>query len=105
MEIAKTIVQQVIALDPWAFGAYGATKLFEIPECSKYAGGLMFTVNGKKHKGNVLIFLKWSDVYKIVFMSEDGVPVKEVDEVYCDMLVDVLDFIEFGDRSIRLNGL
>ena len=82
MEIAKTIVQQVIALDPWAFGAYGATKLFEIPECSKYAGGLMFTVNGKKHKGNVLIFLKWSDVYKIVFMSEDGSPVKEVDEVY-----------------------
>ena len=104
MDIAKTIVQQVIALDPWAFGAYGATKLSEISECSKYAGGLMFTVNGKKHKGNVLIFLKWSDVYKIVFMSEDGVPVREVDEIYCDMLVDVLDYIEFGDQSIRLNG-
>jgi len=105
MEIAKTIVQQVIALDPWAFGAYGATKLCEIPECSKYAGGLIFTANGKKHKGNVLIFLKWSDVYKIVFMSEEGIPVKEVEEVYCDMLVDVLDFIEFGDRSIRFDDL
>ena len=105
MSIAKTIVQQVIALDPWAFGAYGTTKVFEIPECKKYMGGLRLTVNGKNHKGNVMIFLKWSDVYKIVFMSEDGLPVKEVDEVYCDMLVDVLDFIEFGDRSIRLNGL
>jgi hypothetical protein len=98
MEISKIIIEQINSIDRWALGAYGSTKLFEIPECSKYSGGLMFTVNGKKHKGNVLIFLKWSDVYKIVFMSEDGLPVKEVDEVYCDMLVDVLDYIEDGDR-------
>jgi len=38
-------------------------------------------------------------------MSEEGIPVKEVEEVYCDMLVDVLDFIEFGDRSIRFDDL
>ncbi len=98
MSIARTIIQQITALDPWALPAFGATNLFEIPECNEYMGGLMFTANGLKHKGNVFIFLKWSDVYKIVFMSEDGLPVKEEDEVYCDMLVNVLNYIEYGDR-------
>ena len=93
-QIAQTIIQQVIALDPWAFGAYGSTDFISILECSEYAGGLSFTVNGKKHKGNVMIFLTWDDVYKIVFMSRDGVPVKEIEEVYCDELIKALDYIE-----------
>lgn len=98
MSIANIIIQQITALDPWALPAFGATNLFEIPECNEYMGGLMFTVNGLKHKGNVIIYLKWSDEYKIVFMSKDGIPVKEYDSVYCDMLVDVLNYIEYGDR-------
>jgi len=93
-QIAQTMIQQVIALDPWAFGAYGSTGFMPILECSEYAGGLSFTVNGKKHKGNVMIFLKWNDVYKIVFMSSDGIPVKDIEEVYCDELVKALDYIE-----------
>jgi hypothetical protein len=98
MSIARTIVQQITALDPWALPAFGATNLFEIPESKEYMGGLMITVNGLKHKGNVLIYLKWSDEYKIVFISKNGIPVKEYDSVYCDMLVDVLNYIEYGDR-------
>lgn len=93
-QIAQTIIQQIIALDPWAFGAYGSGDFMPILECSEYAGGLAFTVNGKRHKGNVMIFLKWSDVYQIIFLSKDGIPVKEIDEVYCDELVRALDYIE-----------
>jgi len=93
-QIAQTIIQQVIALDPWAFGAYGSTGFMPILECSEYSGGLSFKVNGKKHKGNVMIFLKWSDVYHIVFFSKEGVPVMEIEEVYCDELVKALDYIE-----------
>ena len=93
-QIAQTIIQQVIALDPWAFRAYGSTDFMPIVECSDYAGGLAFTVNGKRHKGNVMIFLKWSDVYHITFISKEGLPVKEFDEVYCDELIKALDYIE-----------
>lgn len=92
--IAQTIIQQVIALDPWLFGAYGSSDFISILECSDYAGGLSFKVNGKRHKGNVMIFLKWSDVYHIVFMSNEGIPVNEIDEVYCEGLVKALDYIE-----------
>jgi hypothetical protein len=92
--IAQTIIQQVIALDPWSFGAYGSSDFISISECSDYAGGLSFKVNGKRHKGNVMIFLKWSDVYHIVFMSKEGVPVKAFDNVYCDELIKALDYIE-----------
>lgn len=93
-KIAQTIIQQVIALDPWAFGAFGSSDFIPILECSDYAGGLSFKVNGKRHKGNVMIFLKWSDVYQIIFVSKDGIPVKEIDEVYCDELVIAPDYIE-----------
>jgi hypothetical protein len=92
--IAQTIIQQVIALDPWSFGAYGSSDFISILECSDYAGGLSFKVNGKRHKGNVMVFLKWSDVYHIVFMSKEGVPVKAFDNVYCDELIKALDYIE-----------
>jgi hypothetical protein len=98
MSIARTILQQITALVTWALTAFGATNLFEIPERKEYMGSLMFTVNGLKHKRNVLIYLKWSDEFKIVFMSKDGIPVKECDSVYCDMLVDVLNYIAHGDK-------
>jgi hypothetical protein len=41
--------------------------------------------------------LKWSDVYVVRF-SKNGVVLKENDEVYCDMLIEVLDYIEFGEK-------
>jgi hypothetical protein len=97
MSIAQTIIQQITALDPWALPAYGASNLLEIPESNEFMGGLMFAVKGLKFQGNVFIFLKWSDEYNIVFMS-DGIIVKECDNVYCDMLVDVLNYIAHGDR-------
>jgi hypothetical protein len=100
MSIARTIIQQITALDPWALPAFGSSNFLEIPESDYYAGGLMFSVKGLTFQGNVFIFLKWSDEYMIVFMS-DGIKVKEYDNVYCDMLVDILNYIEFGDKSIN----
>jgi hypothetical protein len=38
------------------------------------------------------------DEYKIIFLNQKGVPIKEVNGVYCDMLVEVLDYIENGDK-------
>jgi hypothetical protein len=98
MSIARTIIQQITALDPWALPAFGTTDLFEIPKCNEYMGGLMFTVNGLVHKGKVKILLTWMDEYKIIFLNQKGVPIKEVNGVYCDMLVEVLDYIENGDK-------
>lgn len=101
MSIARTIIQQITALDTWALPAYGARNFYELQETNEYMGGLKFEVNGMKHKGFVFIYLKWSDEYKIVFVTNDNSPVKEYDNVYCDMLVSVLNYIEFGDQSIN----
>jgi hypothetical protein len=40
--------------------------------------------------------LNWLDEYEIRFVDENQTTVNEVKGVYCDMLVDVLDFIEDG---------
>jgi hypothetical protein len=36
------------------------------------------------------------DEYEVKFVNENQITVREVQGVYCDMLVDVLDFIEDG---------
>jgi hypothetical protein len=99
MEIARIILEQIKAIDPWALGAYGTQNLISLPESIDYAGGLSFSVNGLNHQGTVFIHLKWTDEYKIVFVSNEGVIVKEVDGVYCDMLIEVLDFIEIKETN------
>ncbi len=38
------------------------------------------------------------DEYKIFFLNQNGILIKEVNGVYCDMLVEVLDYIEYGDK-------
>jgi hypothetical protein len=42
----------------------------------------------------VRIQLKWIDTYTISFLNKNGEVVKKVEDVYCEMLVDVLDYIE-----------
>ena len=37
---------------------------------------------------------KWIDTYTITFFNKKGNAVKDVEDVYCDMLVDILDYIE-----------
>jgi hypothetical protein len=99
MEIAKIILEQIKSIDYWALGAYGAKNFYSLPESKEYAGGLSFFVNGMNHQGTVFIYLKWTDEYKLVFTSTDGSVKKEVDGVYCDMLVEILDFIEKDDSE------
>lgn len=94
MEIARTILEQIKFGDKWALMAYGACNYVALPETKEYQGGLQFQVNGLKHKGIVRIQLKWIDTYTISFHNKKGDIVNEVEDVYCDMLVDVLDYIE-----------
>lgn len=94
MEIARTILEQIKYGDKWALMAYGATNFIALQETKDFQGGVKFKVNGLKHKGTVMVQLKWIDTYTITFVNNNGVTVKEVEDVYCDTLVDVLDYIE-----------
>jgi hypothetical protein len=97
MTIAQIIIHQINSLDKWALSAYGPTNFYSVQESSEFPGGLTFSVNGLHHKGQVSILLKWSDVYVIKFIK-NGKSIREVEEVYCDMLVEILDYIEFGEK-------
>ena len=94
MEIARTIMNQIKYADPYALMAYGASNFVALPESKVYAGGLRFKVNGLTHKGWVSINLRWADDYTISFINKMGETIKEVENVYCDMLVDILDYVE-----------
>lgn len=96
MEIANTIINQINAIDRFALGAYGAKNFIAYEESERYDGGLSFDVNGLHFQGKVYVMLNWLDEYEIQFVDENQTTVKEVKGVYCDMLVDVLDFIEDG---------
>ena len=96
MEIAKTIIDQINSIDRFALGAYGAKNFIAYEETERYEGGLSFYVNGLHFQGKVYVMLNWLDEYEIRFVDENQTTVNEVKGVYCDMLVDVLDFIEDG---------
>jgi hypothetical protein len=57
MEIAQTIVHQIIATDPTAFLRYKAFMFLVIPESQHFEGGLKFTDIGKFLQGYVSIYL------------------------------------------------
>jgi hypothetical protein len=94
VQIAKTIINQIKALDFWFLGAVGAQKFIALPESKEFQGGVQFKVNGMRHKGYVKIELRWVDDYTITFMKRNGDVVKQCEGVYCDMLIDILDWIE-----------
>lgn len=94
MQIARTILEQIKYGDKWALMAYGAKNFTALNESKDFQGGIKFQVNGLKHKGTVIIQLKWIDTYTIIFIDKKGITMKEVEDVYCDTLVDVLDYIE-----------
>lgn len=94
MEIAKTIIEQIKYGDKWALMAYGSKNFIALPESKEFQGGLQFQCSGTEHKGLVRIQLKWIDTYTISFVNKNGEVVKKVEDVYCDILVDILDYIE-----------
>lgn len=94
MGIARTIIEQIKYADKWALMAYGSTNFVALPESKEFQGGVQFQVNGFHFKGTVRIQLKWIDTYTITFIGKKANVIKEVEDVYCDMLVDILDWIE-----------
>lgn len=94
MEIAQTIMQQIKFTDKWALMAWGASNFCALSESKEIQGGLVFQVNGLTHKGWVKICLRHVDDYRIQFINKNREVVKTVDGVYCDMLVDVIDWVE-----------
>lgn len=94
IEIAKTILQQIKFADRWFLPAVGAKNFLALPESKMFQGGVRFNVNGLQHKGFVEISLRWVDDYTVSFIGKNGEEKRTVEGVYCDMLVDVLDWIE-----------
>lgn len=94
MEIAQTILEQIKYADRSALMAWGATNFCALSESKEFQGGLSFKVNGLTHKGWVKICLRWVDDYNIIFINRNREVVKTFEGAYCDMLIDVIDWIE-----------
>ncbi len=93
-EIANTILQQIKYADRWALAAYGARNFTPLSECNEFQGGVKFQCDGLRHQGTVVIQLKWIDTYTISFLTTNGKVDKVVNDIFCDELVSVLDYIE-----------
>jgi len=94
VQIARTILNQIKYQDKSALMAWGAKSFCSLSETESTIGGLSFQVNGLTHKGWVTIKLDWSDTYTVVFTNKNREVIKTIEGVYCDMLVDIIDFIE-----------
>ena len=94
MAIAETILEQIKYADRYALWAWGATNFVALQESRDYQGGLEFHVNGLTHKGWIKVCLRWVDVYTIIFINKNLEVVKTTEEIYCDMLVPAIDWIE-----------
>lgn len=94
IEIASTILQQIKCLDYSALMAWGARNYIALPECKEFQGGVRFQVSGLKHKGFIMVQLRYVDDYTISFIKSNGEMVHQVEGVFCDMLVEVLDWVE-----------
>ena len=94
MEIAQIILDQIKYADRSALMAWGAKNFSAISESKDYEGGLTFQVNGLIHQGWVKVCLRWVDVYTIIFINQNREVVKTKEEIYCDMLVPAIDWIE-----------
>lgn len=80
--------------DRYALMAWGAKDFISLPESKNFQGGVRFKVNGLTFKGWVKVELTWMDVYYVSFINNKCEVVKQFEDVYCDMLVDIIDWIE-----------
>ena len=94
IQIAQTIINQIKCSDRYALMAWGAKNFVALPECKEFQGGVRFKVNGLTFKGWVAVELTWLDEYKVSFINSRAEVVKESNGVYCDMLVDIIDWVE-----------
>ena len=90
MNVAKTILSQIKALDAWSLGAWGAKDLVALEN------GLQFKSSGGmvKNKGIVQIKLNGLDLYDISFgkiRKYEYKEIKKVTDVFVEDLVNVID--------------
>ena len=90
MTIAKTILQQIKTIDPWAMGAWGAKNLVAKND------GLQFKSSGMvKWKGIVqVIYDEVLDLYNVEFgriRKYEYKIDKKLNGVYADQLVEVIN--------------
>jgi hypothetical protein len=97
-QIAKTILDQIKAIDFWALGAYGAHEYVALSEDEKTSrlGGVMFKCSGTKllRGGRAIIELKANDTYTIRVgrMVKGGfVKLTEHSDAHAEDLVNVLE--------------
>lgn len=98
-DIAETIKQQIRLCDPYAMWAYGVSRTEVLtPHDTEHRGGIRLYVSPRRPVVSADIVLQWNDTYKISFnvMTADHThqPCRFVHEVYCDQLVNVLDWME-----------
>lgn len=99
MQVANTIREQLVGMTPfntimsWGIGKFVATVYKDMP-------ALMFSVNGRLHKGNIIIALNGADYYEVYLQNDKGTTLIN-EEVCFDELGDVIDeYIESGtDRE------
>lgn len=53
--------------------------------------GLIFKVNGRLHKGYVLISLSYNDTYKVDLINVRGRVIYSISDIYVDMLTETID--------------
>ena len=94
IQIAQTILKQIKSQDRNALMAWGAKSFCSLSENKNRGGGLSFQVNGLTHKGWVTIELDWLDTYTVIFTNKNREVVETNNGVYCDMLVEVIDYFE-----------
>ena len=90
MNVAKTILSQIKALDAWSLGAWGAKDLVALEN------GLQFKSSGMvKNKGIVQIKLNYGkDLYDVSFgkvRKFEYKEIKKINDVFVGDLVDIID--------------
>lgn len=89
MEVAQTIREQLITMNPipvimsWGISEWVATSYKDMP-------ALRIKVNGRLHKGYVIVALNGSDYYEVYLHNKKGT-VCVHEEVYYDELGDIID--------------
>lgn len=90
LQIADTIRQQLLATTPrnviWSWGALHGFFATEYKDMAT----LMFKVNGRLFKGDVLISYNEMDYYEIYLKDASGIRLAH-EEVYFDQLGDIID--------------
>lgn len=88
MEMANYIFS-ILKSQPLILFSWG----FISPKALEDDKGLIFSVNGFKHKGWVkVIYNEGKDLFEVILIDDNNNEVKKIEDVYIDLLVEVIDY-------------